>query len=94
MTNIEAINIINNKLNTYYCTDEDLQALDLAIKALKLYPIMLQPTDRDKAMINAMAFIKAYCKDINECLNCPMYDNCHSSDDNKRFPYFWYIPEV
>ena len=50
--------------------------------------------NRDKDMIKAMDFIKSYCKDINECLNCPMYDNCHSSDDNKRFPYFWYIPEV
>ena len=49
---------------------------------------------RDKEMIKAMDFIKSYCKDINECLNCPMYDNCHSSDDNKKFPYFWYIPEV
>lgn len=36
MTNKEAIYIINNKLNTYYCTDEDLQALDLAIKALEV----------------------------------------------------------
>ena len=35
MTNEEAIYIINNKLNTYYCTDEDLQALNLAIKALE-----------------------------------------------------------
>ena len=36
MTNKEAIYIINNRLNTYYCTDEDLQALDLAIKALEI----------------------------------------------------------
>ena len=35
MTNREAIEIINNRLNTYYCTDEDLKALDLAIKALE-----------------------------------------------------------
>ena len=35
MTNKEAINIINNRLNTYYCTDEDLQALNLAVKALE-----------------------------------------------------------
>ena len=35
MTNKEAIYIINNRLNTYYCTDEDLQALNLAIKALE-----------------------------------------------------------
>lgn len=35
MTNKEAIYIINNRLNTYYCTDEDLQALDLAVKALE-----------------------------------------------------------
>ena len=34
MTNKEAIDIIKNRLNTYYCTEEDLQALDLAIKAL------------------------------------------------------------
>lgn len=38
MTNKEAIYIINNRLNTYYCTDEDLQALDLAIKALEDKP--------------------------------------------------------
>ena len=38
MTNKEAIYIINNRLNTYYCTDEDLQALDLAIKALEERP--------------------------------------------------------
>ena len=36
MTNKEAIEILSNRLNTYYCTDEDLQALDLAIKALDL----------------------------------------------------------
>ena len=35
MTNKEAIEILSNRLNTYYCTDEDLQALDLAIKALE-----------------------------------------------------------
>lgn len=35
MTNKEAIYIINNRLNTYYCTDEDLEALNLAIKALE-----------------------------------------------------------
>ena len=35
MTNEEAIFIINNRLNTYYCTDEDLKALDKAIEALK-----------------------------------------------------------
>lgn len=34
MTNKEAIEILSNRLNTYYCTDEDLQALDLAVKAL------------------------------------------------------------
>ena len=38
MTNKEAIYIINNRLNTYYCTDEDLQALDLAVKALEERP--------------------------------------------------------
>ena len=35
MSNKEAIEILSNRLNTYYCTDEDLQALDLAIKALE-----------------------------------------------------------
>lgn len=50
-------------------------------------------TDRDKDMINAMAFIKQYCKDVVDgCSNCPMFDNCVT--DNKPFPYFWYIPEV
>ena len=38
MTNKEAIEILSNRLNTYYCTDEDLQALDLAIKALEERP--------------------------------------------------------
>ena len=38
MTNKEAIYIINNRLNTYYCTDEDLQVLNLAIKALEERP--------------------------------------------------------
>lgn len=38
MTNQEAINIIQTRLNTYYCTDEDLKALDLAIKALEDRP--------------------------------------------------------
>ena len=53
-------------------------------------------TDRDKDMINAMTFIKEYCNDIDNvdgCRNCPMFDNCDGSDD-RRFPYFWYIPEV
>ena len=34
MTNEEAIFIINNRLNTYYCTDEDIEALNKAVKAL------------------------------------------------------------
>lgn len=38
MTNKEAIEILSNRLNTYYCTDEDLQAIDLAIKALEERP--------------------------------------------------------
>ena len=55
MTNKEAIYIINNRLNTYYCTDEDLQALDLAIKAL----------EKDKC-----SSCKHYDKDYGEtCLN-------------------------
>ena len=52
-------------------------------------------TDRDKAMINAMAFIKQYCKDVVDgCRNCPMYDNCTNRDVLHCYPYFWYIPEV
>lgn len=53
-------------------------------------------TDTDREMINAMSFIKKYCKDINECISCPMYDNCHADLEfyNVRFPYYWYIPEV
>ena len=35
MTNKEAIDILNNRLNTVYFTSEDLDALDLAIKALE-----------------------------------------------------------
>ncbi len=57
-------------------------------------------SDRDKDMINAMSVIKEYCRSINdtnklnECLKCPMYDNCLSIYENKRFPLYWYIPEV
>lgn len=51
-------------------------------------------TNRDKAMINAMAFIKEYCSKIPGCRNCPMFDNCNSSIDYRRYPYYWYIPEV
>ena len=47
-------------------------------------------TNRDKDMINAMSLIKKYCDESDECLNCPMYDNC----SNHSFPHFWYIPEV
>lgn len=35
MTNEEAIFIIENKLNTYYFTDEDIEALNKAIEVLK-----------------------------------------------------------
>lgn len=38
MTNKEAIDIINNKMNVLLCTDEDLKALDLAVKALDESP--------------------------------------------------------
>lgn len=38
MTNKEAIEVINNRMNTYLCTGEDLQALDLAVKALEERP--------------------------------------------------------
>jgi hypothetical protein len=48
---------------------------------------------RDK-MVSCMDFIRTYCKEINQCIDCPMYENCHSSDDNKRFPYFWNIPDI
>ena len=52
-------------------------------------------TNRDKDMINAMAFIKQYCKDVVDgCSNCPMYDNCTNRDVLHCYPYFWYIPEV
>ena len=46
----------------------------------------------DKEMIQAMAVIKDNCANRLECINCPMFDNC--DDDNKTFPYYWYIPEV
>ena len=57
-------------------------------------------SDRDKEMINAMSVIKEYCRamndsnKLNECLECPMCDNCLSPHNNKRFPLYWYIPEV
>lgn len=35
MTNEKAIFIINNRLNTYYCTDEDIEALNKAVESLK-----------------------------------------------------------
>lgn len=58
--------------------------------------VKLQPTQRvtgkDYKMIQCMAFIKQYCKDVDGCITCPMFDNCIT--DNKPFPYFWYIPEV
>lgn len=51
-------------------------------------------TATDKDMIKAMAVMKEYCKNVKDsCRICPMFDNCDGSDD-KRFPYFWYIPEV
>lgn len=53
MTNKEAIWIINNRLNIDYCTDEDIKALDLAIKALHTVDIIneeLNPADEDKAV--------------------------------------------
>lgn len=49
--------------------------------------------NRDNEMIKAMAFIKEYCNELDECKNCPMYDNC-SGLFHKRYPYYWYIPEV
>lgn len=51
-------------------------------------------TDTDREMINAMALIKKYCKDVDGCSICPMFDNCHSGSSKERFPYFWTIPEV
>lgn len=47
----------------------------------------------DKALIEHMDAIKAYCKKCPGCINCPMFDNC-SSDNIRRFPRYWYIPEV
>lgn len=32
----EAAEVLNTRLNTYYCTDDDLKALDLGIYALKV----------------------------------------------------------
>lgn len=38
MTNEEAFFILENKLNTYYFTDEDIEALNKAIEVLKKEP--------------------------------------------------------
>lgn len=45
-------------------------------------------------MISCMDFIQTYCSEVNQCKGCPMFENCHSSDDNKRFPHFWHVPEI
>jgi len=47
----------------------------------------------DKQLIKHMEAIKAYCKKCPGCINCPMFDNC-SADNTRRFPRYWYIPEV
>lgn len=47
MTNKEAIWIINNRLNTYYCTDNDLKALDKAIEALEEQTLNIAALKRD-----------------------------------------------
>lgn len=46
---------------------------------------------RDKDMINAMALLQEYCKEQHGCSSCPMFENCNSSDDYKRYPYYWNI---
>ena len=47
----------------------------------------------DKDLIKAMDAIKAYCKKCPGCINCPMFYIC-SADNIRRFPRYWYIPEV
>ena len=47
----------------------------------------------DQDLIKHMNAIKAYCKACPGCINCPMFDNC-AADNIRRFPRYWYIPEV
>lgn len=103
MNNMQAIDILKaykERLENSCSNqlDDDIKAFNLAIKALKLYPVMLQPTQRvsgkDYKMINAMRVMKTICKGMIECSICPMYDNCKSTEETMRVPCFWYIPEV
>lgn len=47
----------------------------------------------DQELIKHMNAIKAYCKKCTGCIDCPMIDNC-AADNIRRFPRYWYIPEV
>lgn len=47
----------------------------------------------DQDLIKAMQGMKDYCKQCNSCIECPMFDVC-SSDNIRRFPRYWQIPEV
>jgi hypothetical protein len=51
-------------------------------------------TNRDNEMIKAIAVIKAYCNETDDCNICPMYDNCYSDRLTAVYPLDWYVPEV
>ena len=70
MTNEDAINILKNRLNTYYCSDEDLEALDLAIKALEEKPQGKWITVYDTYNICSVCDYKTVFDNYKFCPNC------------------------
>ena len=78
MTNEEAIFIINNRLNTYYCTDEDIKALDKAIEALNNEP------KKGKWITKHYAFneLNAPEKSKLDFVQCPFCKTIHQGRHN------------
>ena len=64
MTNKEAIEQLTTKLNIYYFTDKDNEALDLAIKALEDLAKIKEITERALRSQDPINLYKACC--INE----------------------------
>lgn len=101
MTNKEIIDLIHKAIYQFmdeYENDNGEEPLsekdELLLEVNKAICSKLRTSQRDYEMIKAMTFIKQYCNDIDECINCPMYDNCNRSEEITMFPSNWYIPEV
>ena len=52
----------------------------------------MKMTKEDKQMVEAVKFIKKYCKERDHCEGCPF--DVASYCPLGRIPYKWYIPEV